>query len=318
MWQNVALHEIGERIEVDSKIQQIAEQLGVDPGRITRSETLSERHGHQIWRLHTPERPYILKWFPDDTLAAVEVAAYRLLAEWQVPTLPVYGMTDQALLLEDLQSSSCWRLASEEDMDQPQIGEAVASWYREFHACGRRVLSRDRRRPSFLSRESDCLDEVSILAIGDALGLSDRPVWRLAADHIRLLKDAEAHLDLTLNYNDFYWTNLALSRTGELRAVVFDYHLLGMGMHYSDCRNVTGSLSARAAAAFWETYGGVDPREPVIDRPLSTLFALFTATQRPNFPAWAEGSLRRVTNGDLEQDLREAIAVARTLCESPA
>ena len=299
---------------MDSRIREVARQLGVDPDRITRSEALSERHGHRIWRLHTSEMSYILKWFPDDALA-VEVAAYRLLSEWQVPTLPVHGMTDQALLLEDLQSSPCWRLASEEDMDQSRVGEAVAGWYREFHACGCRVLSGDRPRPAFLSRESDCLDEAGILAIGDALGLSDRPIWRLAAEHIRLLKDAETCLSLTLNYNDFYWTNLALSRTAPLRAVVFDYHLLGMGMRYSDCRNVTGSLGEKAAAAFREAYGEVDAREPVIDRPLSTLFALFTATQRPDFPAWAEGSLRRVTNGDLEQNLGEAVVVARAICD---
>jgi hypothetical protein len=303
---------------MDSKIREIAEQLGVDPGRIARSETLSERHGHRIWRLHTPERPYILKWFPDDASATVEVAAYRLLAELQVPTLPVHGMTGQALLLEDLQSSPCWRLASEKDMEQPQVGEAVAGWYREFHARGRRFLSGDRPRPSFLSRESDRLDEVGILAIGDDLSLSELPIWQLAAEHIGLLKDAESRLDLTLNYNDFYWTNLALSREGALCAVIFDYHLWGMGMHYSDCRNVAGSLGERAAAAFREAYGEVDPRESVIDRPLSTLIALFTATRRPDFPAWAEGSLRRAKNGNLERDLREAIAVARTICEANA
>ena len=300
---------------MDAEIQQITAQLGVDPGRVTRSEALSERHGHRIWRLHTSARSYILKWFAKETSEAVEVAAYRLLAEWRVPTLPVHGMTDQALLLEDLQSSPCWRLAAEEDMDRPQVGEAVARWYRAFHACGCRLLAEGGPRPSFLRRESDCLDEAAILGIGAALGLADLPIWRGTAEHVGLLKEAEACLSLTLNYNDFYWTNLALSRTDALRAVVFDYHLLGMGMRYSDCRNVAGSLGEKAAAAFREVYGEVDAREPVIDRPLSTLFALFTATQRPDFPAWAEGSLRRVTNGDLEQNLGEAVVVARAICD---
>ena len=59
----------------------------------------------------------------------------------------------------------------------------------------------------------------------------------------------------------------------------------------------------------------VDPREPAIDRPLSTLFALYTAARRPDFPTWAEGSLRRALDGDLEEDLGEAIAVARALCD---
>lgn len=56
---------------------------------------------------------------------------------------------------------------------------------------------------------------------------------------------------------------LAFSRELEpsVRAVVYDYHLLGIGLAYSDCRNVAGSLGERVQSAFWEAYGSVDERE---------------------------------------------------------
>jgi hypothetical protein len=113
----------------------------------------------------------------------------------------------------------------------------------------------------------------------------------------------------TLNYNDFHWTNLALSRRSvpSPRAVVYDYHLLGIGLRYSDCRNVVGSLGDRAASAFWEAYGPVDEREKLLDEPTSVLYALMVALRQPEFPDWAQGCLRKARNGELQKSLHRAL-----------
>jgi hypothetical protein len=105
------------------------------------------------------------------------------------------------------------------------------------------------RTPGFLEREVNSLDAETIIRIGKQLGLNHDLVWTLAAKHIEAIKDAMRSLPETLNYNDFHWTNLALSRRSvpSLRAVVYDYHLLGIGLCYSDCRNVVGSLGDRAS-----------------------------------------------------------------------
>ena len=297
---------------MSSVARQVAEQLGMNPAAVTRTETLSDRHGHSIWRITTQECSYILKWFPEGQSAATEVQAYGLLQELGVPTLPVHAKTSQALLLEDLATSAEWRLAVEDDVADPHVGEAVARWYKSFHELGAELLASNRSVPQLLRREIDSLDQDSILSTGRLLGLADHPVWRLAADSIDLLKDAASNLAETLNYNDFYWTNLALSRSvdPQLNAVVFDYHLLGIGLRYSDCRNVTSSLQKDAVSAFWETYGATDVREQTLDRPLATLVALVTATRLPEFPVWARGNRERVVRGELERDLVEAIELA--------
>jgi len=292
---------------------QIIQEMDADLGSIEAVDTLSERHGHAVWRVGTADRSYVLKWLPQAD-AEVEVQGALLLQELGVPILPLYGHTAQALLMEDLSHSDVWRLAVEADVARPGVGRAIADWYRTLHKAGEELLSTG-QRPRFLARETDALDSETILATGRAVGLEDLSVWRLAADHIEMLKGAVGQMSATLNYNDFYWTNLALSRREDrpLEAIVFDYHLLGVGMRYSDVRNVTSSLSGEAPLAFEEVYGDIDPREEVLDRPLSTLYALTVAARLSTFPHWAEGSLDRVTNGDLERDLREAITLARSL-----
>ncbi len=293
--------------------QQILGDLSPDPATVERIDVLSERHDHALWRVVTAERSYVLKWLPEGD-GRVEVEGYRLLQELGVPTLPLHGSTGQALLLEDLARSDRWRLAVEADATRADVGRAVARWYRIFHDAGEALLAAG-DSPAFLTRETDELNPDTILAIGPAVGLADHRVWDLAADHVELLKAAAERLSVTLNYNDFYWTNLALSRGGcKPEAIVFDYHLLGVGMRYSDCRNVTASLSGGAAGAFWDTYGPLDRREEILDRPLATLYSLAVATRRSEFPSWAESSRDRVIKGNLEGDLVEAIALARSLC----
>jgi hypothetical protein len=268
--------------------------MGLEPAAIERIDLLSERHGHALWRVVTAARSYVLKWLPA-AAAETEVRGYLLLRRIGVPTLPLYGYTAQALLMEDLTRSDRWRLAVAGDLSRPAVGRTVARWYRRFHEAGEALLSQG-ERPDFLTRETDVLNLESILATGRALDLAHLRVWDLAAGHIEALKAAVEALGVTLNYNDFYWTNLALSvvarsvvaRSGSLsraqrgnrpqrggltepslgrdhdesEAIIFDYHLLGVGMRYSDCRNVTHALSGDAARSFWEVYGAVDPVKP--------------------------------------------------------
>ncbi len=296
---------------VNPDLRRIIHELGLDPAAIERVETISERHGHGVWRLVTAGGSYVLKWMPGSE-GRVEVEGYRLLRKLGVPTLPLYGSTDQALLLEDLGTSERWRLADEDDVARAEVGRAVARWYRVFHDAGEKFL-RGADRPDFLSRETEDLTPETILETGRALGLTGLPVWKLVADHIDLLKAAVERLSLTLNYNDFYWTNLALLRgpEGEPEAVVFDYHLLGLGMRVSDVRNVRSALAGDAIAAFGEAYGAVDPREAALDRPLATLYGLHVAARRDVFPRWAEAARKRAIDGSLERDLGEAVTLVR-------
>jgi hypothetical protein len=118
------------------------------------------------------------------------------------------------------------------------------------------------------------------------------------------------NLPQTLNYNDFHWSNLAVNRTARSSVIVFDYHLLGQGIAYSDCRNVMGCLQGNGRQAFIEAYGPVSPYEPVLDAPIATLHALIQASECPKLPSWAHPLIEAVRNGTFEREFRAAIEMA--------
>jgi hypothetical protein len=283
--------------------------LGLYPAIVRRITLLHRRHGHALYRVECARRSYILKLFAGPG-AAPEVQAYDLLRQVGVPTLPVHGEAGNALVLEDLVGSDAWRLAGEDDLERWETGIALADWYRVLHTAGRRLPSDPEAEvPRFLHRETDALTPMRILEIGRLLKMGRESLWHLAAGSLDALKNAVHDMPATLTYNDFHWTNLAMSRDCSApRAVVFDYHLLGIGMACSDVRNVTGELGHTARIAFWERYGPMDEREVVLDAPLATLYALDVAQQRPRFPDWAEPLVQEVEDGTFEANLRRAIA----------
>ena len=166
-------------------------------------------------------------------------------------------------------------------------------------------------RSSFLRREVDVLTPASIQEVAARIGGSDSDrVVHTLAGNIDRIRNAVMDSDETLTYNDFHWTNLALSRHERpIRAAVFDYHLLGLGMRYSDCRNVTGSLGPDAADAFRSAYGETDRREKVLDELVAPLCALVEAFQRHRFPSWAVASLELAETGEIHSRLDRAIEV---------
>ena len=150
----------------------------------------------------------------------------------------------------------------------------------------------------------------AILAVASRVGGSDHSKWMTLANNIDRIKDATVSSGQTLNYNDFHWTNLALSRVEEpVRAVVFDFHLMGLSLRYSDCRNATSALGPDAAEAFWSEYGETDAIERILDDVTAPLYALVEALQRPKFPSWAEPSLKLVQTGEIHSRLDRALEI---------
>ncbi len=286
-------------------------RLGIPAGEIRRVETISVRPGHGLYRILTHRCSYVLKSFPGND-PGNEIKGYSLLRQLGVPTVRVIAKTDTDLLLEDLACSDSWRLATEQDAGERHVGRAVGRWYCHFHEKGAALAASGSGLPPFLKREEDLLDRASIEAAGRALGLYGLDSWRLAADHIDLLKLGLSGFGTTLNYNDFHWTNLVLSRKSGpgMEAIVFDYDLLGLGTRYSDYRNVVGSLSGEGVTGFREVYGSIDPGEQTLDRPLATLYALVSAARMAGFPKWAEESRQTVLNGNFKTDLIQAIDLA--------
>jgi len=282
------------------------QDLGLDAAAITSVALIHQKHGNEMYRICTHDRSYVLKYFSPANDAR-EIQVYRLLQEGGVPTLPVYACSERSILLEDLDTSPSWRLATEADVARAETGAAVGRWYRQLHDFGHALFQQDPARAAFLDSEYDALDEATIRETAEQLDLAGLAVWELAVQSVPVLKAALEQYPQTICYNDFYWTNLALSRdTDPIEAIVFDYHLVGRGTAYSDWRNVVGSLRPEAKEAFLSVYGPVDKRQAVLDEPLALLYGLAVAVKRPRLPQWALPLIEGVQRGHLERCLQEA------------
>jgi len=280
-------------------------QLGLAEADITSVEVICRRRINTVYRLRGAGTWYVLKWI-EQPERSVELRAYELLARGGVPVLP-YRAGERALLLEDLGHSPTWRLAEEGDMEREETGVAVAKWYRSFHDAGRQLLATMPGAFGGLRCEAEKVTAAAVQALRDRFNLPEA-VIRQAAEQIDAIVQAVLRQPRTLNYNDFDWSNLALPRIGGAPAIVFDYHLLGAGMAYSDCRNVARCLRGRAREAFWEAYGAISELERVLDGPVTTLHALLQAAESPRLPTWAGALIEHVRDGTLEGQLREARA----------
>jgi len=288
---------------ITERLSEVFAELGFDPLEVRNLALISRRHRSRLYRFRYDDRTYILKWQEDgDT---IEPRAYALLRSLRVPTLSTYGHTEHAVLLEDVAASTAWRPAHERDIAYAETGRAVAEWYQFLHLAGQDLLAHG--APEWLTWEWDSLSPDSVRKLGRDLDLPHLPLWETAARHVTALKEAARQLILTLTYNDFHWSNLALSQRGPQRALMFDFHLLGIGLAASDCRNVASGLGPTARQAFQEAYGPVDPRQQLLDEALSPLAALQEALARPSFPPWARAILDDIQSGRLEKKLHRAI-----------
>jgi hypothetical protein len=267
---------------------------------------LRETAAHVVCRITCAQKSYILKWLarPTDSL---ELRVYSLLHSFGVATLPVYETTPTGIILEDLESSSAWRLATPADMELAATGRTVADWYKSLHRVGFE-LARNSAFPDWLSPWVDLISASALEEAGAALGLQDAPAWKLAVAHAKALKARYLEFPQTLNYNDFAAENLALSRVDgdRLQAIVFDYDCFASGTVYSDWRNVTYSLHGAARESFIEAYGPIDEQEGRLDEPLAALHGLIVSGRRSKIPRWAAPLIEDVVNGNFAESLRRA------------
>lgn len=251
---------------------------------------LREKDGITVARVKEGESSRVIKCFQKESHRR-EIENYRLLSELGIPTLRLIARTDSAILMEDLDHSPRYRLGVEEDLSAPKTARAIAAWYRELHRRGYEYIA---QHGQDMYDETDYFTLENIALIKEQTRTQSLPAWAMLERNFDAIHAQLCQTRRTLNYNDFDHSNLAVARDGA-SALMFDYNLLGKGYAYNDLRNVTWAMPPEAAGAFWEAYGGFDPRERLLDDVVSVVTALYMACQRETFPAWAQGILNEVS-----------------------
>lgn len=262
---------------------------------------IQSKAGISLYRVKSEGKGLVLKVFEkqEDTR---EIENYRILSSLEIPTLPLLGYTKNAILLPDVAASADYRLGKESDLSDPQVARAIAKWYKMLHTKGSEYLS---CRETRMYDESDMLTADSMRLIAEKTETVGNVLWQAITDNYGMIRSRIDALPRTLTYNDFYWTNLIVSKDCK-SAFMFDYNLLGKGIAYGDIRNVTGSLSRKAAEAFMEEYGDdIAEEQKKADAFIAPLVTLFSACEQENFPFWAEASLEELKNGGILEHLKE-------------
>ena len=204
--------------------------------------------------------------------------------------------------MPDVESSDEYRLGKESDLSDTKVAGAIARWYTKLHKMGYEYLT-DSEIPMY--DESDMLTADNMGMIAEKTGTVENMLWQTIAQNYNMIRSLIDALPRTLTYNDFYWTNLIVSKNSEI-AFMFDYNLLGKGIAYGDVRNVTSSLSREAAEAFVQEYSGdIDEEQKKADAFIAPVVSLVVACGYEIFPSWAESSLEELKNGDILRHLKE-------------
>ncbi len=257
---------------------------------------LQDKDGVTVARIVSDEKSYVVKCFEKNEHKR-EIENYRCLGSLDIPTIRVIASTDSALLLEDIDRSSTYRLGIKEDMSDPEVARRIAVWYKQLHSRGYGYVY---QFGESMYDEADFFTLENIACIKEKTGTRDAPAWGLLEQDYAAIDALLRRAKRTLTYNDFYYTNMVVAKD-KSSALMFDYNLLGKGYAYTDVRNVLSSLSEEAGKAFLDEYGTFDQVEKVLDDVVGVVVALSLACQRDEFPWWAQALLDEMDTTFIEK-----------------
>ncbi|MDF2541573.1 MAG: hypothetical protein K0S47_1291 [Herbinix sp.] len=272
---------------------------------------IREKNGVYVYRGKLNNQSVVIKYFQKEEDKR-EIDNYRLLNNLHIPTMTVLAYGTSCIVLEDIEHSDQWRLGKEEDLEKEEVALHLARWYFDFHEKGLLYEALDQ-----MYHETDALTEANLNILREKLPEA-KETFDYIIQHIDALIRCIKNISQTFNYNDFYWTNLLVSRD-ETKAMPFDYNLLGAGFRYNDLRNVTSSLSNEASEVFHREYNRLyqekydnsrekeEEKEKQVDRVTSSLFSLISAYEHRDFPTWAIPDKNATLNGDLLKDAKDLL-----------
>lgn len=189
---------------------------------------LQEKDGVVVARINCENKSFVMKFFQRRDFRR-EIDNYKILSSLNIPTLNIISATDKALLMEDVGNSNTYRLGIDKDLDDPEIAILIAKWYKLLHHSGYKYIEQNSCVPFY--DENDILTIENIEKIKLETNTSELPVWKLIESNFDLIEKLLHKAKRTLTYNDFYYTNLIVTKN-RTSAMMFDYNLLGKGYAY--------------------------------------------------------------------------------------
>ena len=281
---------------IERTIRSELKKAGIAPGTYE-LQMIRGKFGISVFRIKTETGSFVGKYFGKEQLhGRKEIRHYAALNAIDVPTLHTIAQTDRLLLMEDIEASGRYRLATEEDMSDPQSARLIAQWFRQLHSGGKQfdgLAGMD-----ILENAEEALRTEDITNAMLQSNTRENPFWALLTNHAEDLKRSHSRLCSTITYNDFWWDNMAVAADAST-AIMFDYNCVHRGYAYRDIRHILSVLSKKAGAAFLDAYGEFSKEEKAFEDVYFPLTRLISAYRMETFPAWAANFSGMLHNGEL-------------------
>lgn len=244
-------------------------------------QLIREKDGIGVYRIDSEGRYYVLKYFYAEEFRR-EIDNYKILQSLHIPTIHMYASTQNSILLEDINQSKVFRLGRKEDFENPSIIKALAHWYKRLHKNGESYAN-----ANLLYSQWETLTETNLDKIAAKFDLAKNTSYLAFMDTYPTIKEKMNAVKKTLIYQDFYYTNMVVSKDESI-ALMFDYNLLGKGSYITDILNVTYWFSNENKRLFIEEYGGIDQQLVHLEKTIAPFITLIIAMERKVYPPWAQ------------------------------
>lgn len=266
------------------KLKQELKKLNISCSNI---DLIQNKDGVVVARVQSDTTSYIIKCFQNEKYKR-EIKNYQFLNSLNISTVNVFGVTDSAILMEDVSQSNAFRLGSKDDLYDVIVASKIAEWYKLLHTSSKDYV---KKHCTKFYDETDFITRENIEFIKAKTNTQNLPVWKLIDDNFDVMVSKIKDLPRVLTYNDFYFTNLIVAINLQHLCLIIICLVKVMSiLTFAMC----SSLGENAKKAFLETYGEFDKSEIIVDDVASVLVTLYHACQRKTFPSWADYALEEL------------------------
>lgn len=247
---------------------------------INKIENIRSKDGIVVSRIFCADnRTYIIKYF-ENTNYLREIEMYKVVNNLGIKTLDILCYGPNFLLMEDVDCSKEYRLATDEDLLDENVLKHLAEWYKKLHEKGKNLdLSNFYDENDIITKEN--IEKLKLVLDCESVSF--------ILDNLANIKKLHKSLTTTLVYNDFSSENLIV---GNDVAFLYDYNFLGRGYVYADIQNVLSALSDDKKQVFLKFYGeNFSALEQFAYFILQPLACLCVALKKEEFPKWAISSV---------------------------
>ena len=266
-------------------------------------QPIRKKFGISVFRITKEKESYVGKYFDDQQIhGRQEIQHYKMLRELNIPTLEVIAHTNSLVLMEDVATSTLYRLGIEQDMSDVQVACLVAQWFKQLHTRGKSFFGISKL--ALLDKVDDAFNHDKITKAITKSNTHENPFWDALLQNINEIKNTYISLCNTITYNDFWWDNLVVAKDFST-ALMFDYNCISRKYAYADVRHILSVLSKEAGAAFIKGYGDIDEGEKVFEELYFPLTGIVDALNLEELPSWANTFIEMLHNGELMQRMNK-------------